>query len=118
MTHPNAGNQCPGEKSPWKSWEMWGVLCFLVASGAIGGATIANYVVQHDAQKQIAAVKAAYDEAGQSRLQALNVCLRQTTGAANEAASAANDAAAKAEAALQAADKAAAAASATSDIPQ
>lgn len=118
MTHNDAGKPCADAKSPWKSLEMWGVLCFLVASGGIGGATIANYVVQHDAQKQIAAVKAAYDEAGQTRLQALNVCLRQTTGAANQAATAANDAAAKAEAALQAADKAAAAASANSDIPQ
>lgn len=118
MSHQHAGKQCPGPKSPWKSWEMWGVLCFLVASGGIAGATITNYVVQKDAHDQIAAVKAAYDEAGKSRLQALTMCLRQTTGAANQAASAASEAAAKAEAAQQAADKAAAAASTNSDIPK
>ncbi|UZV40800.1 hypothetical protein 12Stean4476_00038 [Erwinia phage Stean] len=97
---------------------MWGVLCFLVASGAIAGATITNYVVQSDANKQIASVKEAYAEAGKNRLDALNMCLRQTSGAADKAASAATDAAAKAEAAAQSADKAAAAVSASSDIPQ
>ncbi|AEY69619.1 hypothetical protein PEp14_00030 [Erwinia phage PEp14] len=119
MSHNHAGKQCPGDKSPWKSWEMWGVLCFLVASGGIAGATITNYVVQNDAHEQIAAVKTAYEEAGKSRLQALTMCLNQTTGAANQAASAAIDAAAKASAAQEAADKAAAAVTApNADVPR
>ena len=116
MTNHPAGRKCPApSKSPWKQWETWGLLAFLVVSGGIGGASIASYVVSKSANEQIAGVKAAYEEAGKSRLQALTLCLRQTTGAANQAASAANDAAAKAEAAQQAADKAAAAV--TGDAP-
>lgn len=117
MTQHRAGQHCPAPpKSPWKQWETWGLLGFLVFSGGIGGATIASYVVTKSANEQIAGVKSAYEEAGKARLQALTLCLRQTTGAANQAATAANNAAAKAEAAQQAADKAAAAAS--TDIPQ
>lgn len=105
-----AGNTVTPPKSPWKEPGTWGLLCFLVLSGAVAGATITQYVAKKEANRQIEAVKAAYDEAGKSRLAVLTMCLNQTKGAATTAASAATDAAEKAEAAQRAAAEAAAAA--------
>lgn len=123
-TRPKEGGECAVRKSPWKQPGTWGVLAFLVTSGAIAGGSIATYFVQQDANSKIADIKAAYAEAGETRLAALTMCLKQTTGAANTAATAARKAAEKADEAKVAADNAAAAATSsanpapTPDAPQ
>ena len=115
MSQNNQPDGVPAEKSPWKRLDFWGVMGALIAAGAIAGSSVTQYLVRADANEQIKEIRSAYDEAGKTRLTALNLCLRQATAAANNAANAAKEAATKANAAQQAADKAAAAV--TGEVP-
>lgn len=113
MMKQQDSHKCP-EKSVWKRHEVWICVSGLVLAGAIAGGSITQYFVRNDANDQLEEIRQAYNEASQSRLAALQLCIKQNTAAVNNAAgqaaaakNAAEKAATKAMAAQQAADKAA-----------
>ncbi len=104
---------CP-EPSIWKRADLWGIVTCLVVAGAVAGGSITQYFVRNDANDQLEEIRQAYNEAAQTRITALQLCIKQNTAAVNNAAgqaaaakNAAEQAASKAMAAQQAADKAA-----------
>lgn len=90
----------------WKRYEVWAIIVFVLLCGAVAGSTISRYFTLKEANKRYAELSLAYNEASDARNETLRICLSQTQGAANNAASAASEAATAATAAQQAADKA------------